>query len=176
MTVTLPIASSAAASSGPSLAPAAPTTERQIFDYAMEVQQSAINTDGQLANPAALVGELVERLRPFFEREQRVSKLIDRGVPASDSGLFTADASSPDGSRFALHGGPAQASLEPIGGGGDRVASDETGDRFDLMAEKIVHEVFDEMFNAGVHNVEALLIARGAQGIVTSVNTLLRGS
>jgi hypothetical protein len=176
MTVTLPIASSAAPSSGPSPTPSAQMSEREIFDYAMEVQQGAINNGGQLANPATLVGELVEHLRPFFEREQRVSKFVDRGMAASHSGPLTADASSPSGSRLAMHGGPARASLEQVGGSIDRAASDETGDRFDLTASQIAHEVFEELFNVGVYNLQALLIERGGQGIVTSVNTLLRGS
>src|SRR5262252_6482941 len=42
--------------------------ERQIFDYAIELQQAALNDGGRLANPAALVGEVVEGLRGFFER------------------------------------------------------------------------------------------------------------
>jgi hypothetical protein len=176
MTVTLPIVSSAAASTGSPPTPATSMPERQIFEYAMEAQQAVGNNGGQLANPAALVGELVEHLRPFLEREQRVSKFISGGIHASNAGLLSADASSPGESGLPLHGGPAQASLEPVGRDIDRVASDQTGDRFDLMASKIAHDMFEQLFNVGVYNLEAMLIERGSQGIVTSVNTLLRGS
>jgi hypothetical protein len=175
MTVTLPIASSAAASTGVPPAPAASMPERQIFEYAMEAQAVG-NNGGQLANPAALVGELVEHLRPFLEREQRVSKFIHGGIQASNAGLLSADASSPGQSGVPLHGGPAQAGLEPVGRDVDRVASDQSGDRFDLMASRIAHDVFEQMFNVAVYNLQAMLIERGSQGVVTSVNTLLRGS
>jgi hypothetical protein len=167
MTVTLPIASSAAASSGPSSAPVAPMPERQIFDYAMEVQQGAINDGGRLANPAALVGELVERLRPFFERAQRISKYIDQGNSTSESSLRATDANE---SRLSMHGGPARAPLDPVGGG--LATSDETNDRFDLLAKQIA----DEMFDVAIYKIQATLLARSEEGISTSVNTLLRGS
>jgi hypothetical protein len=177
MTVTLPIAaSSAAASTAPPPTPAASMPERQIFEYAMEAQQAVGNNGGQLANPSALVGELVEHLRPFLEREQRVSKFIHGGIQTSHAGLLSADASSPGEPGLPQHGGPAQAGLEPVGHDIDRVASDQTGDRFDLMANRIAHEVFEQMFNVAVYNLQAMLIERGSQGVVTSVNTLLRGS
>jgi len=48
--------------------------ERQIFDYAVELQEAALNDGGRLANPAALVGEAVEGFRKFFEKPRRVSR------------------------------------------------------------------------------------------------------
>jgi hypothetical protein len=44
------------------------------------------------------------------------------------------------------------------------------------MASRIAHDVFEQMFNVAVYNLQAMLIERGSQGVVTSVNTLLRGS
>lgn len=176
MTVTLPIASSAAASTGSPPAPTTPMPERQIFEYAMEAQQAIGNNGGQFANPAALIGELMEHLRPFLEREHRVTKFINGAMQASYASPLSADASTPVQPGPPLHGGPAQASLEPVDGDIDRVASDQGGDRFDLMASKIAHETFEQLFNVGVYNLQAMLIERGSQGIVTSINTLLRGS
>ena len=116
MTVTLPLASSAAASTGSPPAPTTPMPERQIFEYAMEAQQAIGNNGGQFANPAALIGELMEHLRPFLEREHRdamfpvpAPEQIDR--PLAKGALAIVDQRRTD--RVSAHRTPARPARSP---------------------------------------------------------------
>src|SRR5215468_344107 len=69
------------------------TPEPQLFDYAIEAEQAALHHGGRLANPATLMGDVVEGLRGFFERARRMSRdlkgLKSREPPeVSDVSLF----------------------------------------------------------------------------------------
>jgi hypothetical protein len=144
--------------------------ERQIFDYAVELQQAALNDGGRLANPAALVGDVVEGLRGFFERARRSANFTKELEHKSHDGLLTTNASTIGEPPSTLHGGPAQQSLEPIGTDYDRPASSEIDDTGEL-ADRLT----DEMLNAAFVHVQARLIAAGTGHISGSVNTLLKG-
>lgn len=149
--------------------------ERQIFDYAIELQQAALNDGGQFANPATLVGEVVERLRGFFERARRVERFTkatehNSHETLSHETLLTSDVSTINALPSTLHGGPAQQSLEPIGTDYDRPASSEIDD-----ARELTDQLTDEMLNAAFVQLQARLIAAGTGHIAGSVNTLLKG-
>ena len=144
--------------------------ERQIFDYAIELQQAALNDGGRLANPAALVGEVVEGLRGFFERARRASQFTKELENKSHDNLLTTEAATANEPHSALHRGPAQQSLDPIGTDYERPASSEIDDNGEL-ADRLT----DEMLNAAFVRVQATLIAAGTGHISGSVNTLLRG-
>jgi hypothetical protein len=144
--------------------------ERQIFDYAIELQQAALNDGGQLANPASLVGEVVERLRGFFERARRTERFTKAAEHNSHETLLTADVSAINELPSSLHGGPAQQSLEPIGTDYDRPALSEIDD-----ARELTDQLTDEMLNAAFVQLQARLIAAGTGHIAGSVNTLLKG-
>jgi hypothetical protein len=142
--------------------------ERQIFDYAVELQQAALSDGGRLANPVALVGDVVEGLRGFFDRARRSSNFTKEIEHKSHDGLLTTNASTID--EPTLHGGPAQQSLEPIGTDYDRPPSSEIDD-----AGELADRLTDEMLNAAFVHVQARLIAAGTGHISGSVNTLLKG-
>jgi hypothetical protein len=144
--------------------------ERQIFDYAIELQQAALNDGGQLANPASLVGEVVERLRGFFERARRTERFTKAVEHKSHETLLTSDVSTTNELPSGLHGGPAQQSLEPIGTDYDRPALSEIDD-----ARELTDQLTDEMLNAAFVQLQARLIAAGTGHIAGSVNTLLKG-
>jgi len=144
--------------------------ERQIFDYAIELQQAALNDGGQLANPATLMGDVVERLRGFFERARRVERFTKATEHTSHETLLTSDVSTINEVPSTLHGGPAQESLEPIGTDYDRPALSEIDD-----ARELTDQLTDEMLNAAFVQLQARLIAAGTGHIAGSVNTLLKG-
>jgi len=144
--------------------------ERQIFDYAIELQQAALNDGGPLANPATLVGDVVEGLRGFFDRARRASQFTKELENKPHDGLLITEAAATNEPHAALHGGPARQSLEPIGTDYERPASSEIDDNGEL-ADRLT----DEMLNAAFVRVQATLIAAGTGHISGSVNTLLRG-
>jgi hypothetical protein len=175
MSVTPPLAPSSVAPS-----PVAPSNEAQpnpnalsdhnIFDYAVALEQSAVGGGGRLANPAALVGEVVENLRGFFKRARRMSKSIDRTEAASQGGLSAADTWGRSELASTLHPGPAQARLDPIGSGFGNSAVEETDD-----GPELTRQLTDELFNTALVEIQASLIATGSGRLSNSVNTLLRG-
>jgi hypothetical protein len=144
--------------------------ERQIFDYAIELQQAALNDGGRLANPAALVSNVVDGLRGFFERARRASQFTKELEHKPHDHVLSMEAAATSEPTAMLHGGPAQQSLEPIGTDYDRPASSEIDDTGEL-ADRLT----DEMLNAAFVRVQATLIAAGTGHISGSVNTLLRG-
>jgi hypothetical protein len=144
--------------------------ERQIFDYAIELQQAALNDGGRLANPAALVSNVVEGLRGFFERARRASQFTKELEHKPHDNLLSTGVATTSEPASMLHGGPARQSLEPIGTDYERPASSEIDDNGEL-ADRLT----DEMLNAAFVRVQATLIAAGTGHISGSVNTLLRG-
>jgi hypothetical protein len=144
--------------------------EDKIFDYAIQLQQAALNDGGQLANPTALVSEAVERLRGFFERSRRSDHFIKEAEHKSHESLLTSDVSTINEQPATLHGGPAQQSLEPIGTDYDRPAISEIDD-----ARELTDQLTDEMLNAAFVQLQARLIATGTGHMVGAVNMLLKG-
>ena len=162
-------------SAGP--APDAPrentrSPDRQIFDYAIELQQAALNDGGRLANPAALVGEAVEGFRKFFEKSRRVSRFPhELQSKPHDGPVITGASTTTSEVHSTLHRGPAQESLEPTGTNYNRPASSEIDDNGE-PADRLT----DELLNTAFVRMQATLIASGAGHISSSVNTLLRVS
>jgi hypothetical protein len=160
--------------------PAGPTPEaphentrspdRQIFDYAVELQEAALNDGGRLANPAALVGEAVEGVRKFFEKSRRVSRFPNElKTKPHDASVVTGASTTTNEVHSTLHRGPAQESLEPAGTNYNRPASSEIDDNGE-PADRLT----DELLNSTFVRMQATLIASGAGHISSSVNTLLR--
>jgi len=146
--------------------------ERQIFDYAVELQEAALNDGGRLANPAALVGEAVEGFRKFFEKPRRVSRFPNElQTKPHDAPVVTGASTTTSEAHSSLHRGPAQESLEPTGTNYNRPASSEIDDNGE-PADRLT----DELLNSAFVRMQATLIASGAGHISSSVNTLLRVS
>ena len=151
------------------------TPEPQLFDYAIEAEQAALNHGGRLANPATLMGDVVEGLRGFFERAQRMSRDLKglkgrEPLDVSDVSLFAGQGLRSGELHSTLHRGPAQESLEPIGSDFDRPDPEETGDPHEI-AEQLV----DQLMNSALVQAEATVIGSVTSHVSTSVNTLLRG-
>ena len=144
----------------------------QIFDYAVELQEAALNDGGRLANPAALVGEAVEGFRKFFEKPRRVSRFPNElQTKPHDAPVVTGASTTTSEAHSSLHRGPAQESLEPTGTNYNRPASSEIDDNGE-PADRLT----DELLNSAFVRMQATLIASGAGHISSSVNTLLRVS
>jgi hypothetical protein len=86
--------------------------------FTINLENSAASGMPQLANPAAMAGELVGHLRGYVERSQnlqRAMKLIHSSSESDGASLLETSASEqspPD-----LHGGPAREQLEPADDG-----------------------------------------------------------
>lgn len=149
--------------------------EPQLFDYAIEAERTALSHGGRLANPATLMGDVVEGLRGFFERARRMSRDL-KGLKSSeppdvsDVSLFAGQGLRSGELHSTLHRGPAQESLEPIGSDFDRPDPEETGDPHEI-AEQLV----DQLMNSALVQAEATVIGSVTSHVSTSVNTLLRG-
>jgi hypothetical protein len=170
MTVTVPVAMPANPVADVSPANTAPAHEQAIFNV-MEVQQTAAADGGRFANPASLASELLNSLRGFMERGERVSQRISHRVEQADGGnatMRTADASNVY--LVNLHAGPARQSLDPAETGTGRIGSGEVSQEWEFF-----RQVSDELFDAALYRMEAELIGRGASHISSSVNTLLKG-
>jgi hypothetical protein len=151
------------------------TPEPHLFDYAIEAERTALSHGGRLANPATLMGDVVEGLRGFFDRARRMSRDL-KGLKSSeppdvsDVSLFAAQGLRSGELHSTLHRGPAQESLEPIGSDFDRPDPEETGDPHEI-AEQLV----DQLMNSALVQAEATVIGSVTSHVSTSVNTLLRG-
>jgi hypothetical protein len=145
--------------------------ERQIFDYAIELQEAALNDSRRLANPAALVGEAVEGFRKFFEKSRRVSRFPNEQSKPHEAPVIAGASTTTSEVHSTLHRGPAQESLEPSGTNYNRPASSEINDNGE-PADRLT----DELLNTAFVRMQATLIASGAGHISSSVNTLLRVS
>jgi hypothetical protein len=170
MTLIPPVATPAAAAADAPTLNASLTPQHQTFEYALEVQQGAAVDNGRMANPATLVSEMLNSLRGFAERAQRMSKRVEQAEGQSQGTIRTADASN--GGLFGLtsYAGPAQDSLESIGGDLGRSAADKVSSEVDFATR-----ISKELFDSAIFNIQTQLIARGVGHISTAVNTLLKG-
>jgi hypothetical protein len=114
-----------------------------------------------LANPAALVGQVVEGLRGFAERAQKLSRSAAThrtGSAGTEKDVRVAD----------LHGGPALEGLESSGGEIRRSAAVGT-------SAGQVEGLIDALVESLQFSLEAHLVGRGATQISSSANSVIRG-
>jgi hypothetical protein len=146
------------------------TPEQQAFEYAMEVQQGGVVDGGRLANPAALVSEMLNSLRDFVKRAHRMSKIVEQVEGQTHSKIRTADASTGGLYGPMQYDGPAQSSLGSIGSDFGRTASDEVGNEFDLRME-----ISRNLLDASLYGIQAKLIGKAVAEISKSAKTLMSG-
>jgi hypothetical protein len=160
--------------------------ELSVSDFAAILQNSPTSGMPQLANPAALAGEIFNHLRGFVERAHYYDNLKPPPLGPADDG----NAASAVGGRLAeLLGGPAQdkpalADFVPARAGASSASQPVEGNtladprnalsdqqRKILVEIERVHEFALAMMN---FSVEATLVAGGVTQVVRSVNTLLK--
>jgi hypothetical protein len=177
MTLIPPVAPPAISQADAPTPNASLTPEHQAFEYAMEVEQSALMDNGRMANPATMVSEMLNGLRGFLERAQRMSKRIEQIENRSQGRIRTADASNEGSYGLTPYAGPAHSSLDSIGGDFDRPASDFDRPASDKVSREIefAMHISDELFDSAIFNIQAQLIAKGAGDIAKASETLVKG-
>jgi hypothetical protein len=128
------------------------TTERQLSDFAGQLQGNALGSMPRLGNPAALAGQLLGDARGYVDRLQKMSDRASR-------------AKAPD-----LHGGPARENLESRDREG--AAAPPSGDQSVALARQAMEAGLAEMsFLVGQS-----YIVSGTSAASHSASSLLRGS
>jgi hypothetical protein len=170
MTLIPPVATPAAPQADAPTLDASTTTEDQTFRYAMEVQEGALADNGRMANPATMVSEMLNSLRGFVERAQRMTKRVEQAEGHSQGKIRTADASN--GGLYGLtpNAGPAHSSLESLGGDFSHPVSDTVSSERELAMR-----ISDELFDSTIFSVQAQLIEKGAGNTTKAVETLTKG-
>jgi hypothetical protein len=170
MTLIPPVATPAAPQADTPTLNASLTPQHQTFEYAMEVQQGALLDNGRMANPATMVSEMLNSLRGYVERAQRMSKRVEQAEGHSQGKVRTADASN--GGLFGLtsYNGSAQDSLGSIGGDIGRSASDSVSREIEFATQ-----ISDELFDSSIFLIQSQLIGRAIGEISKSTKTLTSG-
>lgn len=150
-----------------------PLTELAVADFVAMLQNSPMSGMPQLANPAALAGEVFNHLRGFIDRAQHYENLkLTPLRPADDGNIQLASA---DGGRLAaLTGGPARDSsvlADPAPAG---AASASTSQPVQGMTLADLQRVLDSCLAMLNFSLEATVVGGGVAQGVHSVNTLLR--
>jgi hypothetical protein len=150
-----------------------PITERAMTDFAASVRSSPMAGMPNLANPAALAGEVFSHLRGFVEKSQLLQRPIPRVqqssgtdspgfVPASFSGEPSAD---PQRSLAADGREPDEAG----GGLSQAPKADARGSLEELQ------RTLDKFMEISDFMVETTVVTQGAAMVPHLVNTLLKG-
>jgi hypothetical protein len=149
--------------------PPAPSavTERPLVDFV----SSLPNGPADLANPAALAGELFGSLRGYFERAktfERTPRMAQSGNADGNYGVGVTPTSVGGNPQADLHGGPARENLEP---------ADAYGSVSPTLGVSLAHlRRVEELALASVNfATETTLVSGGTAQLSRSVNTLLKG-
>jgi hypothetical protein len=138
--------------------------------FVVSLQNSAASGMLQLANPAALTGELLNFLRGYAERSQNIQKAtkVNWSSGQSDSASLvqtaTLEQSPPD-----LHGGPAREQLEPAGIDSSVMSAADRQSLAESQRAMALEEALMESL------IEGTMLGNGASAVIQSFQTLLRG-
>jgi hypothetical protein len=141
-----------------------PPTERALSDFVANIQNSPMSGMPNLANPAALAGEVFSNLRGIVEKTQKFQSPRIRQSPGTDSAGVVAASFSGEP--------PADPQSSPAGS-----EPDETGSAFRRVrasGDQVVRaaDMIAESLN---FMVEVQLVGQGTSLLPQTVNTLLRG-
>jgi hypothetical protein len=153
---------------GPGVSDVATQLVQQQF--VVSLQNSAASGMLQLANPAALTGELLNYLRGYAERSQnvqRAAKMVSSSGEGDNADL--AQTATLEQSRPDLHGGPAREQLEPAGTGSSVLSATDRRSLAEVRRVGALQEALMESLTEGA------MLGHGAAAVVQSFQTLLRG-
>lgn len=145
--------------------PTGGTTERPLFDYMSEMRGlAATNLSNPMANPAALIGQVVGSMRGLVDRAHKLSQQAAKKAQANSGS--TLDVVHIED----LHGGPAVASLETDTGAGEvRSSAAATSDMNN------VEQLIDSLSDSLEFDVEATLVAIGTGQFTHTTEAVIRG-
>ncbi len=169
MSVTITAVPSMAGGIGSTPAPSS-ISERPLTDFLATLQNSPASGMPQLANPAALAGELFGSLRGYFERAQSLEKAprTMQSRDAGSDGVHVSLTSAPGEPPRDLHGGPAKENLGPADAYG---GVSRTGGVSLAQLQRAMDLALASMNFA----TETALVVRGTSQVSHSANTLLKG-
>ena len=136
--------------------------EQQMFDYLVRSHLEALAAPAvHMANPAALAGQTLARLRGFIESAHRFDATLKHKMFRTTTAVAIDE-------PFDLHPGPAWASLG--------LEDDESiGALNPEKAALIANRITDEFHETIIHQLWVSLVSRCALAVPHDVNTLLKG-
>jgi hypothetical protein len=154
------------------LQPPAPPTELPLADYIANLQNSPMSGMPQLANPAALAGEMFSSLRGFFERVQYYEKLkLAPTLPADGGNVMLASA---NGERLAELPGGATSDNTALADLAPAAEDESSASQTPEVAVADLRRIMEFCLSAMNFSTEATLMGSGVSQVVRSVGTLLR--
>lgn len=141
-----------------------PQVERPLADFVTQVQGNPPGDAGHLANPAALVSELVGSLRGYLEsaRSLEMATRFNADNAGPDTEIASRTPAAAD--EMPLHGGPARERLDS----GAAPASAAVG-----LAQ--LRRTMDVALQSLNFTTQTTLVVHGTGQVSRSTNTLLKG-
>lgn len=145
-----------------------PQLERPLADFVTPAQGNPLGDAGHLANPAALVSELVGSLRGYLASARSLDLATRFNTDNAPAGPDTAIASRTPAAadEMPLHGGPARQRLDA--GDGAALASAGVG-----LAQ--LRRTMDVALQSLNFTTQTTLVVHGTGQVSRSTNTLLKG-
>jgi hypothetical protein len=139
-------------------------------EFVVTLQNSAATGMLQLANPAALTGELLNFLRGYAEKSQNIQRATKVTASSSEGeGASLVQTAALEQSRPDLHGGPAREQLEPAGTDSSVLSAADRHSLAETQRAMALEEAFMESL------IEGTMLGNGASAVIQSFQTLLRG-
>jgi hypothetical protein len=143
--------------------------EQPLFDFVAQTQGNPLGDAAHLANPAALVSELVGSLRGYLEsaRSLQMATRISADDTQQGRGRIEMASRTPAGAaETPLHGGPARERLE---------SADRDGGASAGLSLDQIRRTMDVALQSMSFTAETTLVVHGTGQVSHSTNTLLKG-